>query len=182
MRSLVVRTSASAAMLRARRGLGRQSTGRSWSRRTCHWRWSCTAATAAVAQQLLILLLPKLEVARVPEAAHAARRPRDLPARGHVQSLRCLHIGGLGLVHQRELLELLDVEQRLEQPRLEDPDNPHDGGAQLPLVLLGVEACVVVLLTSSNFLSFYYVNPTGRDIIVPWMNQMSTLPYEWNRR
>ena len=85
-----------------------------------------------------------------------------------MQSLRCLHIGGLGLVHQRELLELLDVEQRLEQPRLEDPDNPHDGGAQLPLVLLGVEACVVVLLTSSNFLSFYYVNPTGRDIIVPW--------------
>ena len=75
--------------------------------------------------------------------AHAARRPRDLPSQGHVQSLRRLHVGGLGLVHQRELVELLDVEQRLEQPRLEDPNNPHDGGAQLPLVLLGVEACEV---------------------------------------
>ena len=98
---------------------------------------------AEVAQQLLLLLLPQLDVARVPEAAHAARRPRDLPARGHVQSLRCLHVGGLGLVHQRELVELLDVEQRLEQPRLEDPNNPHDGVTQLPLILLGVEACEV---------------------------------------
>ena len=105
-------------------------------------RWS-RRATAAVAQQLLLLLLPQLDVPLVPEAAHAARRPRDLPAQGHVQSLRCLHVGGLGLVHQRELVELLDVEQRLEQPRLEDPNNPHDGGAQLPLVLLGVEACEV---------------------------------------
>ena len=112
--------------------LGRAATGCRWSRR----------ATAAVAQQLL-LLLPQLDVARVPEAAHAARRPRDLPSQGHVQSLRRLHVGGLGLVHQRELVELLDVEQRLEQPRLEDPNNPHDGGAQLPLVLLGVEACEV---------------------------------------
>ena len=59
------------------------------------------------------------------------------------QSLRCLHVGGLGLVHQRELVELLDVEQRLEQPRLEDPNNPHDGVTQLPLILLGVEACEV---------------------------------------
>ena len=100
---------------------------------------------AEVAQQLLLLLLPQLDVARVPEAAHAARRPRDLPARGHVQSLRRLHVGGLGLVHQRELVELLDVEQRLEQPRFEDPDDPLDGGAQLPLVRLGVEARVVVL-------------------------------------
>lgn len=57
-------------------------------------------------------------------------RLRVLPLAGHAERLAGLLVGALALIQQGGLVELLDIEQRLEELTLEDADHTLDSQAQ----------------------------------------------------